>query len=379
MSDVQLSLFDLAQRALQPPVSSSGDESHDFLLKYWSNSQDLAYCMINILLHPDELLFEFVEYVKACRLTQVADEAQRPTTHKRFDRLAECLKRLEFTLEERGENGETILIETTVLDFAIDMSFDEEELRELRAFGVAGVSIHQVEGLVEVIRNCVEEVAEGEDKSPAHPYIEMLRRLGISEESMPDPGDKDAVLKAMLEGIGTSIDKFDSVLAYTDITPQELLAAGGPAERKRLNKMLAQKLRHELAGFSGSERWYRHAGFWRNEILLTEGVMHLAEHGGRNFGSAFWFIDVIASYQGEKKLVRQPFQVWKFIADPPGEDGVWNSGKVICENGNEKVIIEQVIEYTDFLLENVTLYASYEPVDEVGKKKRTIILLVSEY
>jgi hypothetical protein len=143
--------------------------------------------------------------------------------------------------------------------------------------------------------------------------------------------------------------------------------------------MLAQKLRHELASFSGSTQWYRHAGFWRNEILLTEGVMHLAEHGGRNFGTAFWFIDVIASYQGEKKLVRQPFQDWKFIADPPGEDGTWNSGKVVCENGNEKVVVEQEIPYTDFLLENVTLYASYEPVDEAGKKKRTIILLVSEY
>jgi hypothetical protein len=96
--------------------------------------------------------------------------------------------------------------------------------------------------------------------------------------------------------------------------------------------------------------------------------MYLAEHGGRNFGTAFWFIDVIASYQDEKNLVRQPFQVWKFIADPPDEDGTWTSGKVICENGNDKVIAEQEIPYTDFLLENVTLYASYEPVDEAGKR-----------
>lgn len=197
-----------------------------------------------------------------------------------------------------------------------------------------------------------------------HPYVTMLRRLNIPDDIIPDPSDKDAVLKAMLDGIGTNTDKFDSVLAYTDITPQELLAAGGTAERKRLNKMLTQKLGHDLAGFSGSTQWYRHADFWRNEVLLTEGAMHLAEHGGRNFGSAFWFMDVIASYQGEKQLARQPFQVWKFVADPPGEDGMWNSGKVICENGNEKVVVEQKIEYTDFLLENITVYASYEPVDE---------------
>jgi len=42
-------------------------------------------------------------------------------------------------------------------------------------------------------------------------------------------------------------------------------------------------------------------------------------------------------------------------------------------------IIEQEIEYTDFLLDEVRLYASVEPVDETGKKKRVIILLPSEY
>jgi len=379
MSDAQLSLFDLSLHPLQTSACLPGDEARDFLLKYWSNSQDLAFCVINVLLHPDELLFEFVEYVKACRLAEVAEEVQRSSPHRRFDRLAECLKRLGFTHVGRGENGETIMTETTVLDFAIDVSFDEGELRELRTFGVAGASTQRVEELVKAIKNYVKEEAEGKDESPAHLYIEMLRRLGIPEESIPDPSDKDAVLKAMLDGIGTNTDKFDSVISSTDIMPQELLAAGGPAERKRLNKMLAQKLWHELAGFTGSTQWYRHAGFWRNEVLLTEGAMHLAEHGGRNFGSAFWFMDVIASYQGEKQLVRQPFQVWKFVADPPGEDGTWNSGKVICENGNEKVIVEQKIEYTDFLLENVTVYASYEPVDETGRKKRTIILLTSEY
>lgn len=368
-----------SEDASLPAPEARGEEILRRLQTYWSNSQDLAFCLINVLLHPDELLFEFVEYVKTCRLSEAAGEVQRPAPHERFDRLAECLKRLEFTLVERGDNGEVILTETTVLDFSIDVSFDEKELRDLRAFGVAGASTQQVEGLVDAIRSYAEEADKDEPQSQEHPHIAMLRWLGIPEESTPDVSDKDAVLKAMLDGIGTNTDKFDSVIAGTDITPQELLAAGGSVERKRLNKMLAQKLGHELAGFSGSTQWYRHAGFWRNEILLTEGVMHLAEHGGRNFGTAFWFIDVIASYQGEKKLVRQPFQVWKFVADPPGEDGTWNSGRVVCENGNDKVIVEQVIEYTDFLLESITVYASYEPVDEGGKEKRTIILLTGEY
>lgn len=113
--------------------------------------------MVNVLLCTNELLFEFVEYIKTCRLSEVADEVQRPSPHRRFDRLAECLKRLEFTLVERGDNGEVIPMEMTVLGFAIDISFDEQELGELRALGVARASIQQVEDLAGAIRNYVEE------------------------------------------------------------------------------------------------------------------------------------------------------------------------------------------------------------------------------
>jgi len=211
-----------------------------------------------------------------------------------------------------------------------------------------------------------------------HPYIDILRRLGIPEESMPTPGDKDAVLRAMLDGIGESVGKFDAVLMYTDITKSDLLSAGGPAGRQRLYKVLARKLEHELACFSGTEQWYRHGGFWRHEILLTDGVMHLAENGGRNSGTAFWLIDAIASYQGEKVLARHPFQVWKLIVTE--SDDRSRCGRLICTNGNnEKPIVEQKIEYTDFLLDTVQMYASVEPVDASGKKKRVIILLPGEY
>ncbi len=393
MSDVQLSLFDLARRPLQAPVSSSGEETNGFLLTHWSNSEDLAFCMVNVLLDTNELLFEFVEYIKTCRLSDVADEVQRPSPHKRFDRLAECLKRLEFTHVERGDKGETILTETTVLDFAVDVSFDEKELRDLRSFGVAGASTQQVEGLIEVIRNYVEgaeaggakEDLPGLDESHMHPYITMLRRLGVPEESMPEPRDKDAVLKAMLDCIGESAEKFDAVLLDTDITKADLLSVGSPAERKRFYRVLAKKLQHELACFSGTEQWYRHGGFWRHEILLTDGVMHLAENGGRNGGTAFWLMDAIASYQGEKVLARHPFQVWRLIVTPETEEHNGHTVKarcarLVCTNGNnDKPIVEQEIEYTDFLLNEVQLYASVEPVDASGKKKRVIILLPSEY
>ena len=157
MDDNQLSLFNLSHAPVPAPVPSTSEESNSILHKYWSNSEDLAFCMVNVLLSTNELLFEFVEYIKTCRLSEVADEVQRPSPHRRFDRLADCLKRLEFTLVEHGEKGEVIQTETTVLDFAIDVSFDEQELGELRAFGIAGASTQQVEGLAEAIRNYVEK------------------------------------------------------------------------------------------------------------------------------------------------------------------------------------------------------------------------------
>ena len=158
MSGNQLSPFDSSHHLEPTPVPSPSEESYSFLPRYWSNSQDLSFCMVNVLLSTNELLYEFVEYVKTCRLSEVADEVQRPSPHRRFDRLAECLKRPEFTLVERGDKGERIQTETTVLDFAIDVSFDEKGLRHLRAFGVAGASTQQVEGLTGAIRNYVGEV-----------------------------------------------------------------------------------------------------------------------------------------------------------------------------------------------------------------------------
>lgn len=211
-----------------------------------------------------------------------------------------------------------------------------------------------------------------------HPYIETLIRLGIPPSSLPEPQDKDAVLKAMLDGIGESADRLDAVLLDTDITRSDLLSAAGPAERKRLYKVLARKLEHELAGFSGTEHWYRHGGFWRQEILLTDGVMYLAQNGGRHGGTAFWLVDAVASYQGEKVLTRHSFQVWKLTVTE-SDDGS-RSARLVCTNGNnEKPIVEQEIEYTDFLLDEVQMYTSVEPVDETGRKKRVIILLPSEY
>ncbi len=158
----QLRLFDISH-GLMKPMQSSQEDFNNCLLQLWSNSQDLALCMVNVLLCTNELLFEFVAYIKTCMLSDVADEMPRPCPHGRFDRLAECLTRLEFTLVEHGDDGEVMMTEMTVLDFAIDVSFDEKELRDLRTFGVAGASTQQVDALAEVITGFVERAFPGKE------------------------------------------------------------------------------------------------------------------------------------------------------------------------------------------------------------------------
>lgn len=158
----QLRLFDICHDLMKPRRSSEVD-FNNYLLQHWSNSQDLAFCMVNVLLCTNELLFEFVTYINICRLSDIADEMPRPCPPTRFDRLAECLKRLEFTLVEHGDDGEVLMTEMTVLNFAIDVSFDEKEPRDLRTFGVAGASTQQVDALAEVIRGFVEGAFPGKE------------------------------------------------------------------------------------------------------------------------------------------------------------------------------------------------------------------------
>jgi len=232
-------------------------------------------------------------------------------------------------------------------------------------------------GLSDTQTQVPREVPPQFDESPVcHPYLAMLKRLGISEEAMASPDDKEAILKAMLDGIGESDEKLDWVLSETDITKMELLAAGSHAERERLRKVLARDLHHALAGFHGTDAWHRHRCFSPLPILLTDGALYLAENGGGSGPSAFWLMDAIAPYQGEKKLARHPFQTWRLIVTPERE-GKSRSAVLICGDV-KKPNVKQEIEYTDFLLDGETmLYASREEY-EYGKLC-LIILLPGEY
>ncbi len=159
-----------------------------------------------------------------------------------------------------------------------------------------------------------------------------------------------------------------------------------------------------LGYFTGTEKWTRHRTLCPHIVLLTDGALYVAEHGGENGNTAYWLMDAIASYQGEAALKRIDFQVWKLVVHPPDEPGPAKNtvmaalqskpgqapekpfnphrhASLICTNGNEKELVRQEIEMTDILpVGEIEFYASVEQHPDISTKQKVmIILLPSEY
>src|SRR6266508_5149674 len=196
------------------------EKQFDLILKaHWTNSQDLAYCMINLALPEDEeYLFEDITtYVKADRLADTG-KGTKSKADERFDRLAWCLHQMEFSKIEHGGKGKVIRTETNVLDLAIDLCFDEDELHELREFGVRGASGERVSQLAWAIKTYVErendevripasapdapEIVQNVqnmlDDIKASTYAILFDRLSVPKKDFPDFSNMDSVLSALL-------------------------------------------------------------------------------------------------------------------------------------------------------------------------------------
>lgn len=109
-----------------------------------------------------------------------------------------------------------------------------------------------------------------------------------------------------------------------------------------MNKDEINNLKLELKQFSGGCEFYRNPLY--KDYVYTEGVRHLAERAG-----AYWLMDYILSYQLDPKLVVQPFQVWKLVVQD-------DSGTVTIEDGNDNKIATLSLNYTDFPLDEITLW-----------------------
>ena len=77
----------------------------------------------------------------------------------------------------------------------------------------------------------------------------------------------------------------------------------------------------------------------------TEGVYALATDM-----QCFWLLDVILSYQFNPDVRAESFQTWKL------ERIEGDAFKVTATDGNENVIAEQVIPFSDFEADEVTLW-----------------------
>jgi hypothetical protein len=100
----------------------------------------------------------------------------------------------------------------------------------------------------------------------------------------------------------------------------------------------------DLNQFTGSETWYRHG--INRKVLFTEGAQFLAERGG-----AYWLLDEIALIQPHNKAVAaQEFQVWKLKVNAD------RSAVLTCDDGNGNIVFTKRIPFTDFPLDEVTLW-----------------------
>lgn len=117
----------------------------------------------------------------------------------------------------------------------------------------------------------------------------------------------------------------------------------------------------DLAQFSGGTgQWYRH-GLVRS-VLYTDGARHVAEHGG-----AYWLLDMIATNQLLPEVAREEFQVWTLTVHAD------KSATLSCTNGNSREVYAEPIEWTDFPLLSITLWA------ETDDRTHRVILLPCEH
>lgn len=110
-------------------------------------------------------------------------------------------------------------------------------------------------------------------------------------------------------------------------------------------------------------------------FLLTDGAKHLADKAGVIGGTAYWLIDILASYQREKPVKDEPFQVWKLAVKE-------SEGKITCDDGNGHILASQDIPFVDFALDEATSYVSsdvYEVAPGSARGNGIIVMLPSEY
>jgi len=131
---------------------------------------------------------------------------------------------------------------------------------------------------------------------------------------------------------------------------------------QRLNQ---DQLKFELAQFTGTEKWYRHA--LNRNLIYTDGVKFLAENGGEQ--GAYWFIDKVACEIAP--LLKSKNERFGCINLCVGVIDK-NQAMVLVTDGNDKQLAASHIHYTDMQSGDWKFYL-------IDDETHMTLLLPSEY
>ncbi len=118
----------------------------------------------------------------------------------------------------------------------------------------------------------------------------------------------------------------------------------------------------ELPNFYGTEQYHRYNPVLFPNVLLTDGALFIAESC-----DAYWLMDVISSHLPSIKKAGDTFAVARLAAG--NNSALFSLTDDIPPN---VTYATQAIEYTDFPLDEIKFYVSFDGDDWV-------ILLTSEY
>ena len=102
----------------------------------------------------------------------------------------------------------------------------------------------------------------------------------------------------------------------------------------------------QLSQFSGTENYYR----IMPNVLMTDGAKFVADNG-----EAYWLMTAIASYLPDFTN-KETFIVANLKVTLTATA---STALLKLDDGNDNVLAEQFIEYTDFELNELKLYACY--------------------
>ena len=102
----------------------------------------------------------------------------------------------------------------------------------------------------------------------------------------------------------------------------------------------------QLSQFSGTEHYYK----IMPNVLMTDGAKFVADNG-----EAYWLMIAIASYLPNFTNT-ESFIVANLTVTNTGSS---RSALLKLDDGNDNILIEQHIAYTDFALDEMKLYACY--------------------